>query len=254
MIDERRGGSATDLVTVFSQQQDEAGERLLSDAEVRDEVLGMIIGGHETSSVALTWVWYELARNPQVEQRLHDELDRVLGDRPLSLADIEQLTYTRMVIDETLRLHPPFWFENRNVVRDVELGGVRLPAGTMVLFSRHALHRHPDFWADPQRFDPQRFAPGEEENARSTHAYVPFGGGPRVCVGVHFALQELVVLVASLARRFRLEVDPSDRGEASALLTMRLKHGLKVRVTPRQHGSRARAQETINPVDRLERK
>ncbi|QDU89202.1 Pentalenene oxygenase [Pirellulimonas nuda] len=233
-IDQRRAeASGKDLLSLLLADDPADGRPRLTDAEVRDEVLGMIVGGHETSSVALTWIWYELAKNPLVERRLHEELDTVLGGREMRVEDAPRLTYARMVIDETLRLHPPFWFENRNVTRDVELGGVTLPAGAMVAFSRHALHRHKDFWADPSRFDPERFRPGAEENRRSTHAYVPFGGGPRVCVGVHFATLELLVLLATLAQRFRLQIDGQGRHEASALLTMRLKHGLRVKAIQR---------------------
>lgn len=227
MIDDRRAGAVgDDLLSRLC-------ETGLTDAEIRDEAVGMIIGGHETSSAALTWAWYELSRHPDVERRLHAEVDSVLGDDPIGVEDVERLTYTRMVIDETLRLHPPFWFENRNVAKEVELGGQTLPAGSTVAFSRYSLHRHPAFWRQPERFDPERFEPGAEENKRSTHAYVPFGGGPRVCIGVHFALLELVVLLATLARRFRVVVDASDRHEPQALLTLRPRYGLRVRVVQR---------------------
>lgn len=234
MIDQGRREEPKNGLLSLLCRADPTGEfPQLSDEEIRDEVLGMIIGGHETSSVALTWVWYELSRHPAVEERLHEELDAVLGDQPIDADDLSNLTYTRMVIDETLRLHPPFWFENRNVMREVDLGGVALTPGNTVVFSRYALHRHPDFWADPETFDPQRFEPGNEENPRSSHAYVPFGGGPRVCVGVHFAVQELVVLLATLARRFRVRVDTAHRHQVHAQLTLRPKHGLRVSVCQR---------------------
>ncbi|TWT36927.1 Pentalenene oxygenase [Posidoniimonas corsicana] len=238
MIDRARAAPAGGgLLSMLCQPAEDSDLPRLSDKEIRDEALGMIVGGHETSSVALTWIWYELSRHPEVEARLHEELDGVLGNGPLAADHLPRLVYTKMVIDETLRLHPPFWFENRNVMREVQLGGQTLPAGTMVAFSRYALHRHPGFWTDPEAFDPERFRPGAEENPRSTHAYVPFGGGPRVCVGVHFAVQELVVLLASLASRFRVQVDSSHRHAVSALLTMRPKHGLRVRVTQRRPGT-----------------
>jgi cytochrome P450 len=233
-IDQRRADPpGKDIVSLLCAADPADGRPRLSDAAVRDEVLGMIVGGHETSSVALTWVWYELARNPHVERRLHDEIDTVLGDREMQADDAARLIYTRMVIDETLRLHPPFWFENRNVTREVELGGVTLPVGAMVAFSRYAVHRHKDFWSKPDTFDPERFRPGAEENRRSTYASIPFGGGPRVCVGIHFAMLELLVLVATLARRFRLIIDTNARHEVSALLTMRLKHGLRAQAVQR---------------------
>ncbi len=239
LIDERRErGGDEDLLSVLLQARDETTGEAMTDAEIRDEVLGMVIGGHETSSAALTWTWYELHRHPEVEARLHEEVDEVLGDGPLDVEDVGRLEYTRMVVEEALRLHPPFWFENRNVVRETALGGERLPAGSLVAFSRYSLHRHPDFWNDPERFDPERFRPGQEENRRSTYASVPFGGGPRICIGLHFAMLELVVVLALLARRHRLVVDASDRHEMAAALTMHPKYGVRVRAEPRQPRSR----------------
>lgn len=236
MIDRRRSNpdAAEDLLALLCNWQSPEGDAQLSDEQIRDEVLGMIIGGHETSAVAMTWVWYHLSQHPQVERKLHEEIDEVIGQRTIALSDIANLRYARMVIDETLRLHPPFWFENRNVAREVELGGEVLPQGSMVLFSRYSLHRHCDFWHAPDVFDPLRFEPGNEENSRSTHAYVPFGGGPRTCVGIHFALQELVVLLATLAQRYRVEVANLHQHKVSALLTLRPKNGLPVVVSPRE--------------------
>jgi len=235
MIDTRRSTppGSSDLLALLCDWKAPAGEVRLSDEEIRDEVLGMIIGGHETSAVAMTWLWYELSQNPGVERQLHNEIDRILGQRTVTLNDLPNLRYTRMVIDETLRLHPPFWFENRNVAREVQLGGETLAPGAMVLFSRYSLHRHAEFWSFPHTFNPLRFEPGNEENTRSTHAYVPFGGGPRTCVGIHFAVQELIVLLATLAQRYRVRVAGSHRHKVSALLTLRPKHGLPVTVEPR---------------------
>ena len=138
-----------------------------------------------------------------------------------------------MVIEETLRLHPPFWFENRNVARDVSLGGAIVPRGSIVAFSRYSLHRHPSFWKQPEQFDPERFAPGREENQRSTHAHVPFGGGPRICIGIHFAMMELIVILATVARYFDVVVDESDRHKMAAHLTMVPKYGVRVRLIAR---------------------
>lgn len=234
MIDERRRqGQGTDLLSILLEARDEESGEAMTDEEIRDEVLGMIIGGHETSSAALTWIWYELHRHPDVEARLHEEVDAVLGEGSFEVDDVARLTYTRMVVEETLRLHPPFWFENRNVARETELGGVTLPKGSLVVFSRYSLHRHPDFWADPDRFDPNRFEPDAEENRRSTHASVPFGGGPRICIGIHFAMMELVVVLALLSHRFRVVVDGSDRHAMAANLTLCPKHGVRVRLESR---------------------
>lgn len=232
---ERRsaGGHEDDLLAILLASRHEDTGEPMSREELIDEVLGMIIGGHETSSSALTWVWYELAQNPSVAERLRAEIDTVLQGRIPSLEDLPKLRYTRMVIDETLRLHPPFWFENRNVTEETELGGAVLPKGSLVVFSRYSLHRHPDFWQDPERFDPERHDPDHPENTRASHALIPFGGGPRICIGINFALMELVLAVAMTTQRWHLRVARDTRHEMAARLTMEPKFGLRVSLEPR---------------------
>lgn len=234
MIERRRGkNEGSDLIGRLLAARDEESGEPMTDQEIAEEALGMIIGGHETSSSALSWIWCELDRHSAVRDQLHAELEAVVGSQPLSLEHLPQLTYTRMVIEETLRLHPPFWFENRNVAADVELGGVRIPQGSVVVFSRYSLHRHAGFWKEPERFDPERFRPEQEENKRSVHAHVPFGGGPRICIGVHFAMMELLVVLAVVARRYQVLLDASHRHVMAAHLTMTPKYGVKVRLEPR---------------------
>lgn len=234
MIQSRRGGEqSTDLISRLLAARDEETGQPMSDQEIAEEALGMIIGGHETSSSALAWVWCELDRHPEVREQLHQELNEVVGAGPLQLEHVPQLVYTRMVIEETIRLHPPFWFENRNVAADVELGGVPIAKGSVVVFSRYSLHRHPGFWESPDAFNPERFRPGAEENKRSTYAYVPFGGGPRICIGVHFALMELVVVLAVLARQTNVKLDTSHRHDMAANLTMTPKYGVRARLERR---------------------
>jgi len=234
MIEKRReGGESTDLISRLLATRDEETGQPMTDQEIAEEALGMIIGGHETSSSALAWTWCELDRHPEVRQRLYAELEEVIGDGPLQLEHVSKLVYTRMVIEETLRLHPPFWFENRNAAVDTELGGVPIAQGSVVVFSRYSLHRHPAFWKAPETFDPERFRPGQEENRRSVYAYVPFGGGPRICIGVHFAMMELVVVLAMLARRYRVMLDASHRHEMAAHLTMTPKYGVRARLEKR---------------------
>ncbi len=213
--------------------RDEETGAPMSDHEIAEEALGMIIGGHETSSSALSWIWCELDQNPAVRERLLAELEEVVGTQPLSMEHLPRLVYARMVIEETLRLHPPFWFENRNVVDDVELWGEHIPKGSVVVFSRYSLHRHAGFWKDPERFDPERFRPDQEENKRSVHAHIPFGGGPRICIGVHFAMMELLVVLAVIARKYKVVLDASHRHEMAAHLTMTPKYGVKVRLEAR---------------------
>jgi len=229
LIEERRGGGETsDLISrLLAARDDEGGA--MSSHDIADEALGMIIGGHETSANALAWLWYELDRHPAVRLRLQRELDDVIGDEIPSHEHLSRLVETRMAIEETLRLHPPFWFENRNVAADhVELGGTVVPRGSLVVFSRYSLHRHAGFWHDPDRFEPERFRPDHEENTRATHASVPFGGGPRVCIGQHFAMMELIAIVAVLARRYHLRLDASHRPGMAAHVTMTPKYGVRV--------------------------
>jgi cytochrome P450 len=234
MIEARRGGGdRDDLLTRFLNVRNPDTGQAMTDAEIVDEALGMVIGGHETSASALTWVWYELDRNPDIRERVHAEVDRVIAQRPLTIDLVGQLVYTKMVIDETLRLHPPFWFENRNVKESLELGGHRLPRGSIVAFSRYSLHRHPRFWREPDRFDPERFQPDHEENQRSSCAYVPFGGGPPICIGIHFATIELLVIVAMITRQYRLVTALENRHEMSAALTMTPRYGHLVRLEQR---------------------
>lgn len=234
LIDQRRGSPpVNDLLGILLQAKHEDDGESMSDHEIIEEVLGMIIGGHETSSSALTWLWYELHHHRAVEDKVLAEIQTVTGDGPVRLEHLPQLKYTRMVVDECLRLHPPFWFENRNVMRDTELGGHPIPKGAMVVFSRYSLHRHPEFWDQPDRFDPLRHDPDAPENKRSIHAQVPFGGGPRICIGVNFAMMELMVILAVVAKRYQVVVDPSNQHQMAARLTMAPKDGLKVRLEHR---------------------
>lgn len=234
MIEQRRNGNETkDLLGILMAAKWEENSNGMDDPEIIDEVLGMIIGGHETSSSALTWLWYELSQNPEVEFKLLQELASLGSPHEFTLEMLPKLRFTRMVLDETMRLHPPFWFENRNVAQETHLGGVVLPKGALVVFSRYALHRHPCFWRDPDRFDPSRFEPGQEEHKRTTHAYIPFGGGPRICIGIHFAMMELLVVVAMTLRRFRVVLGASDRHQMAAKLTMHPKNGVRVRLERR---------------------
>ena len=234
LIRERVAGEPIgDLLGVLLTAKDEESGEFMNEEEIAEEVLGMIIGGHETSATALTWIWYELHRHPEVERYLLAEIDAVCGKDPLTADQIPRLKYAHMVIQEALRLHPPFWFENRNTIADVELAGVTIPQGSMVVFSRYSLQRHPDFWDAPDEFRPSRFDPEQPENPAASHAHIPFGSGPRVCIGRHFAMMELHVILTTVLQRFRVVIDPSDRHEMAARVTMAPKHGLKVRLEPR---------------------
>lgn len=170
--------------------------------QLRDDLVSLLVAGHETTAVALTWAWQLLGTHPDVDERLACELWTVFGDGPIDPARYGSLRYTRCVVQETLRLYPPAWVLPRLAVRPVELGGRRIPPGDVVIVCTQLLHRDPRFWDEPARFDPARFDDGAE-GARRHPAYLPFGAGPRSCLGREFALMEATLLLAGLARGFR---------------------------------------------------
>ena len=227
LYDDRvRGGSKNqDLFSLLLGARHEELEGGMSREELTDEVVTMIFGGHETSATALTWAWSLLAQNKDVEAKLHEELDTVLNGRDPRPEDVSKLKYTKMVIDEAMRMGPPFWFENRNAIEEDELWGETIPEGSLIMFSRHAMHMHPEFWDNPTEFRPERFAPSASKE-RTKFAYIPFGGGPRICAGITFATIELVIALATLANKFTIELDESASTEVEAKLTMTPKGGV----------------------------
>jgi cytochrome P450 len=174
-----------------------------------DEVMTLLLAGHETTANALTWAFVLLAAHPDVEERLCAELDAVLGGRAPALADLPRLPYTAAVMQEALRLYPPVWKAERQAIADDVVAGYRVPAGTLIGVTTHTLHRNPRYWPEPERFDPGRFL-GERSEGRPRCAYLPFGAGPRVCIGAAFAQMEGTIILAMIAQRFRL-VMPADQ-------------------------------------------
>jgi cytochrome P450 len=208
--------------------QDEDGNRM-SDRQVRDEVMTLILAGHETTALMLSWLWMLVARYPEVESQLHRELLAVLGDRSPTLEDLPRLTYTEMVVREALRLYPPTVELGRETVQEVEIGGYRLPAGTNVMFTPYTVHRDARWFDDPDAFRPERWADRLAQRI-PRFAYFPFGGGPRVCLGQQFALIEAVLVVADIARQYRLILEANTEVRPDPTLTLRLKNGLPMRV------------------------
>lgn len=205
LIAKRRAGAtgseaSRDLLDVLIAAVDDESGRGMSDEQLRDEVMTVFIAGHETTAVSLTWALSLVARHPQVMARLHAEVDALGVDLP-GLEDISKLPYTRQVIDETLRLYPAVWAIPRTAARDDVLDGYPIAKGSIVNVMVHELHRQADVWPDPERFDPERFAAGAAAG-RHKSAYMPFGAGHRICIGIHFALLELVVALAAIARRY----------------------------------------------------
>ncbi|MFE0457856.1 cytochrome P450 [Kitasatospora sp. NPDC058965] len=205
----------------------------LSLDQLANEVLTMIIAGYETSANAMAWICYELATHPDVQRRVQEEVDRVLDGRVPTFADLSELTYTRMVIDETLRLRTPAWHTMRNSVDEDVIGGYRIPKGVSIYLNMLLFHRHREFWPDPTRFDPDRFTP-EEVARRPRNVYQPFGSGPRHCIGKHFALIEFHLITAMLAQAFTVSrpAGQPDVGFAP-LLTLHPKGGIHLRLQRR---------------------
>jgi cytochrome P450 len=234
IIDDRLRTQADtdDLLSMLVHARDEdTGERM-NRRELRDEVMTLYLAGHETTAMTLTWTWYLLAQNPDVERNLHDELAGVLGGRTPTIDDLPKLPYTRMVIDEVLRLYPPAWSVARQAIDDDEIAGYLLPKGAPVTAVQYITHRHPEFWSDPERFDPERFAP-QRSAGRPKFAYFPFGGGPRLCIGNNFALMEAQLILATLAQRYRVRVVSGHPVVPEPLLTLRLRHGVQVTLEKR---------------------
>ena len=190
IADRRRSGrDEADLLSMLLSARDEDTGAGMDDRQLRDEVMTMLLAGHETTSLALSWTYFLLSRHPDVERGIADEVDRVIGGGRPSFAHVDRLVSTRRAIEESLRLYPPAWGFSRQAVGDDEIGGYRVPKGSLVFLIPFVIHRRPALWPDPERFDPGRFTP-EQEAARPKFAYMPFGGGPRGCIGNQFAMVE----------------------------------------------------------------
>jgi cytochrome P450 len=231
IIAERRGnGESSDLISMLLHARDETGTGM-SDRQLRDEVMTMLLAGHETTSNALAWTFYLLSRHPDAADRLRAELRRALGGRVPTIDDLAHLPYARMVIEESLRLYPPVWTLSRTPREDDVIGGYHIPAGALVIISPWVTHRHPDLWEEPERFDPERFTPARVA-ARPRFAYIPFAAGPRLCIGEAFAMQEAHLVLATVAQRFRLDLVSPDAVEPEPLVTLRPRGGLPMTLTP----------------------
>jgi len=235
VIDRRRAstGEHTDTLSHLLRAQQELGpDSWLTDDQVRNETLTMILAGHETTATALTWTFHLLAQNPEAEAKLHAEIDAVLGGRPPTADDVPKLPYTEMVLAEAMRLYPPAWVIGRPVLRDYAIGPYFVPAGTIFYICMYLLHRRPDFFPEPERFLPERMSP-EQRAARHHYAYIPFGGGPHQCLGEQFAWLEGVLVLATFAQQWRLRAVPGHVPELEGLITLQPKGGLPMIVERR---------------------
>ena len=233
MIAERRADERDrgDLLSMLVLARDENGQPM-ADRQVRDEAVTLLLAGHETTANALTWTWYLLDQHPEVEAQLHAELDTVLAGRLPTFEDVPALRYTEKVFSEALRLYPPAWGTSKLLVSPWRLHDYVLPAGTVVAAVSYLVHRDPRYWSEPERFQPERWTP-EASAARPRFAYFPFGGGPRQCIGEPFAGLEGILILATLAQRWRLRLLPGHPVVAEPLITLRPKHGMPMVVEQR---------------------
>jgi enediyne biosynthesis protein E7 len=221
-----------DYVAMLMNARDKESGAPMGERELIDEVMTLVVAGHETTASGLNWTWYLISQHPQVEARLHAELDAAAEVPAPSLSEMEELHYTRQVIDEALRLYPPGWVLSRRTIEPDVLGGYPVPAGTNVLLPLYLLHRHPHFWKNPEAFEPERFAP-EHEAERPRFAYMPFAAGPRHCIGENFALYEMLVHLYKVARRYRLRHVPDKPLELEAQINLRTRHPVHMRLEAR---------------------
>jgi cytochrome P450 len=235
MINERRAtGDRGDLLSTLLSVQYEDATGGMADQQVRDEAMTILLAGHETTANALTWTWYLVSQHPDVERRLHEEIDAVLGDRLPSAEDLPRLSYAERILSEAMRLYPPAWVLGRRALDDHEADGYVIPRGSLVLLSPYVVHHDARWFPDPYGFDPDRWT-SVEQRTRPKHAYFPFGGGPRLCIGESFAWMEGVLVLVTVARRWRFRLARGHPIGLQPAVTLRPKHGMRM-VTENRDG------------------
>jgi len=229
----RQGAEETgDLLSLLMQTVDEETGEGMDVPQLHDEILNVMAGGYETTTNTISWIWYILAQHSEIEKCFHEEIDRILAERTPTVDDFPQLTYTRMLIDEALRFYPPAWQVMRRACGDDVIDGYHIPANTTIFWTQYTIHRHVDFWENPEQFDPERFLPEKVAN-RSRYAYIPFSSGPRICIGNNFALTEIMTVLVTIAQRYRLTLIPGPPVETVALITLRPSDNIRMRMERR---------------------
>jgi enediyne biosynthesis protein E7 len=232
IAERRRTGEDTgDLLSILLQARDEETGDLISDDQARDEIKTLLIAGHETTATTLGWTFYLLSKHPEVADRVRAEIAEVLGERQPEAGDVPNLKYTTMVLYESLRLYPPLWIVSRMPIEDDEIGGYPAPAGTSIIICSYVTHRHPDFWDNPEGFEPERHTP-ERMKERHRYSYIPFGGGPRGCIGFPFVIMEMPLVLARIMQRFRLSLVPGQQVEPESAISLRQKQGARMLIEP----------------------
>jgi cytochrome P450 len=249
LISERRasGEDRGDLLSTLAfARYDETGE-LMEHDQLRAEIITLLLNGHETVSDALGWAFYLLSKHPHVAQRLHQELATTLGGRTPTIDDLKGLQYASWVMEEAMRLYPPAWVIERDTIATDDVGGYRLPPDSTVVLSQWVTHRHPEIWENPEGFEPERFSPARSA-ARHRFAYFPFGGGPRLCVGNHFAMMEMTLILVMIAQRYHLDLVPGHPVELEPVITLRPKHGILTMLRRRDPASVGQAAPLAAPA------
>jgi cytochrome P450 len=233
IISERRasGKDEGDLLSMLLAARDEDGSQM-NDRQLRDEVMTLFLAGHETTALTLAWSWFLLGTHAEAERKFHAELDEVLGDRAPTSADLPRLKFTEQIAKESMRLYPPAFGLGREAINDCEIGGYRVPAGTQVFMFQWATQRDPRFYDAPLAFKPERWTEEFAERLPK-YAYFPFGGGPRVCIGASFAMMEIILCLATIGQKFRIELVADHPVSIFPAMSLRPKDGIKVRVRNR---------------------
>jgi cytochrome P450 len=231
IIAERRrtGAEHFDLLGMLLEARDGDTGEAMSDLQLRDETTTLLVTGHESTANAAMWIFFVLSQHPEIEQRVRDEIAAVCGAETPDDGQLRELTYLRMVIEEVLRVYPPAWTTSRTAIEEDNILGFPVEAGTSVMISPYVMHRNPRYWPNPEVFDPERHTPQMKES-RPKYAYIPFGGGPRNCIGSNFAMMELQLVVAMVAQRYRVAVVNPEKVEREAIVSIRPKDGINVTI------------------------
>ena len=234
IISRRRGSEDSgDLLSMLLQAQDEDGSRM-SDVQLRDEVMTLFLAGHETTALSLSWTLYLLSEHPEIESKLTNQLESVLGAGDPSVSDLPNLRFTEAVVKESLRLYPPAWAFGRQAVQECQIGGYSVPKGRQAFFFPWVIHRDPRYFDSPNEFRPERWN-DEKLKQLPKYAYLPFGGGPRICIGNAFAMMESTMVLASIARRFNVSLAPGQKVEPWPVFTLRPRYGIKLVLQEKKH-------------------
>ncbi|MFT4581244.1 MAG: cytochrome P450 [Gammaproteobacteria bacterium] len=229
----RAGAQENDILDrLISARDPDTGEPT-DEEQMRDEVVTLMLAGHETSSMALAWTLYLLAQHPEVAERLAEELGQVLAGGPAGYKDLNSVPYLKQVVQESMRIYPPVWAIGRRSQQTEVFGDYEIPANSYVAVVPYTLHRHPEFWPDPERFDPDRFQPNSSES-RHSYSYLPFAAGPRACIGLGMAMLEIQLVLAQVVQRYRIELVPGYTVEAQAKVTLKQRYGLPLIFSPRR--------------------